>query len=90
MNKPWLTPEDFKPVNDRLERLRVSLLAVSDDHSTAAQPISLPEINMALRIFHNFVHAVLRSHGSQTRRKSRQRAPLTRSLLSASAKFLEG
>ena len=26
MNKPWLTPEDFKPVNDRLERLRVLLL----------------------------------------------------------------
>ena len=26
MNKPWLTPEDFKPVNDRVERLKVSLL----------------------------------------------------------------
>jgi hypothetical protein len=26
MNKPWLTPEDFKPVHDRVERLKVSLL----------------------------------------------------------------
>jgi len=26
MNRPWLTPEDFKPVNDRVERLKVALL----------------------------------------------------------------
>lgn len=25
MNRPWLTPEDYKPVNDRVERLKVGL-----------------------------------------------------------------
>ena len=26
MEKPWLTADDFKPVNDRVERLKVLLL----------------------------------------------------------------